>query len=275
MTAAWDATEAARLVAETLEDDARMTPVPWSKTNDIQRVDVLGDFLVVCRVNLAHDDATDQEHANAAGIASLRNNAKPLADQLEAAMVEVTRLTKLHDDEDRTSSQLIDERDFREKQINTIADTLGDEGEWSNLHDRGTAAIELADSLIAERDQLRAEVERLTARHNSSMRYLRDVENMASTGTQTAVTREDGDGTLRLAIFRDIRTAARAAIAGDGLRLNEAVEIERLHADAASMHPIVEAAVAFREALRDEDNECVVEHNALMGAVDTFLARKP
>ncbi len=62
---------------------------------------------------------------------------------------------------DAALSEEIDERDARLKQIDDIADALGDEGEWSNLHDRGQAAYELASGAVAEVGSLRAENKRL------------------------------------------------------------------------------------------------------------------
>jgi hypothetical protein len=140
-----------------------------------------------------------------AAVARLRNNAKPLADQLEAAAKEIVslednaqdyllvldgtldgdwplsrerralsaevmtlragveRLTKQADEDERATGQLIDQRDKREAQIDAIADALGDEGEWSNLHDRGAAALELADGIVADLTRLRALESRLLA----------------------------------------------------------------------------------------------------------------
>jgi len=65
MTAAWDPAESARLLAELREDDARMTR--WPSTHA-------------------------ENSANAVAIARLRNNARPIADQLEAAAIEIERL---------------------------------------------------------------------------------------------------------------------------------------------------------------------------------------
>lgn len=47
-----------------------------------------------------------------------------------------------------------------------------------------------------------------------------------------------------------------------------ASEVRRL----ARYERVFEAAKAFRIALRDEDNDCLDEHNALFGAVDAVLA---
>ena len=47
-----------------------------------------------------------------------------------------------------------------------------------------------------------------------------------------------------------------------------------LRAEVEAMREVVLAASVFREALRDEDAECVVEHNALMSAVDAYRSRE-
>jgi chromosome segregation ATPase len=77
--------------------------------------------------------------------------------ELEAALAEVERLKKRLTDEERDCLKVIDERDFREEQINQIADALGDETEWTSANDRGVNAIELASELT----EARAEIERL------------------------------------------------------------------------------------------------------------------
>ena len=190
MTAAWDPTEAARLIAETREDDARMTPGPWEigTSNSFRRISASGgpDGGVlrgyVQRHDGHHDLAGSNRDADLASIARLRNNAKPLADQFEAAYkricevqsavvelhferdrlaAEVDSLTKSVDELESSVGQLIDQRDKREAQIDAIADARGDEGEWSNLHDRGAAAIDLTESVGADLTRLRALESRL------------------------------------------------------------------------------------------------------------------
>lgn len=84
-----------------------------------------------------------------------------LQHDLTAARAEVERLTAAHDFEERIATEALEERDACIEQINHIADALGDEGEWSNLHDRGDAALYLARNAVAEAESLRAEVERL------------------------------------------------------------------------------------------------------------------
>lgn len=98
-------------------------------------------------VGIGHPDAAFIAAANPAAVIALLDD----NDQLRA---EVERL-------DAALGEEIDERDARLKQIDDIADALGDEGEWSNLHDRGQAAYELASSAVAEVESLRAETTRL------------------------------------------------------------------------------------------------------------------
>lgn len=66
-------------------------------------------------------------------------------------------LVRLDIESDRETASL----EYRESQIDKVADALGDDGEWSNCHDRGDAAIELARMVVADRDALRAELGRL------------------------------------------------------------------------------------------------------------------
>lgn len=117
--------------------------------------------------------------------------------------------------------------------------------------------------MIAEVGTLRATLAERDARHDSSMRYLRDIENMASTGTQSAVMREDGDGALRLSLFRDIRTAARSGIAGDGLRLNEAVEIDHLTDKAAKLEAERDAEIATARSYKERYEQELRDNVAL------------
>jgi hypothetical protein len=69
----------------------------------------------------------------------------------------VLELLKENAELDRIADELMEERDARTDQIDAIADALGDDGEWSNLHDRGNAALELAHGALAEVESLRAE----------------------------------------------------------------------------------------------------------------------
>ncbi|HET9893203.1 MAG TPA: hypothetical protein VFQ42_22185 [Mycobacterium sp.] len=97
---------------------------------------------------MAHKAASERYEANLLAT----------ADHLEAAQARIAELEKRLEDEERDCGDLIDEREFRESQINAIADVLGDEGEWSNLHDRGDAALELAEQIVAERDAANARI---------------------------------------------------------------------------------------------------------------------
>jgi flagellar biosynthesis chaperone FliJ len=66
---------------------------------------------------------------------------------LDEAQREISRLKVQLEKEQSDCLSLIDERNFREDQINKIADTLGDRREWSNINDRGDNCIEAVWSL--------------------------------------------------------------------------------------------------------------------------------
>jgi hypothetical protein len=88
------------------------------------------------------------------------------------------RLTRELEREDRIGTETLERLEAREEQINNIADALGDEGEYSNLHDRGDAAYELACSLTAERDSALAELASLKkyiATHDEEYLTMKDV----------------------------------------------------------------------------------------------------
>jgi hypothetical protein len=87
MTADYNPTEAQRLIANALEDDKRMTPVPWSAEADCLYSEHDGTIKLATFTGgaLVDDDAA---------VARSRNNLKALADQLEAARREVNGLKR-------------------------------------------------------------------------------------------------------------------------------------------------------------------------------------
>lgn len=85
MTAALDPARARQLIAEAKEDDARMTPGEWS----VDEWGALGHILVDGR---SAGISSMGSRPDAAAIARTRNNLRPLADQLEAALAEIERL---------------------------------------------------------------------------------------------------------------------------------------------------------------------------------------
>jgi len=126
MSAPWDPEEAKRLAAELREDDARTASWP----------------------------ATHADHmADSAGRLRLRDNAKPLADQLEAALAEIKRL------EDRVQDC-----------VTVLDGTLEDDSNLSRERRRLLAEIRQLQQTSAraekERDEALAEVERLRAAVN-------------------------------------------------------------------------------------------------------------
>lgn len=127
----YDPAEIERLVREAREDDERMTEVPW-EAQIFERC--TGEPLHRWRIFLrgAQNPRTnsrdcDWTEADASGIARTRNNLTAMADQLEAAQREVERLT-----------------------------TERDNARWADKTRR-----KVCEALSAERDRLRAEVERL------------------------------------------------------------------------------------------------------------------
>lgn len=69
-----------------------------------------------------------------------------------------TRIAGELDREEAAHFQTIGDRDHREQQIAAIYKALGGEHEWSNLHDLGDEALELAQDLMADRSDTRIEV---------------------------------------------------------------------------------------------------------------------
>lgn len=61
--------------------------------------------------------------------------------------------------EEASCGQLIDERDFRENQINEIASLLGDNREWSSANDRGDNCLESIEALQSELTELRSAID--------------------------------------------------------------------------------------------------------------------
>lgn len=191
--------ETALGLAEVLDvADREMTPGEWRAANGKGSACVRADDPeVACAIYLnvrtvEVDECVERWQRDARSIASLRNHARQVSEQLRAAVEEVERLKADFDREEKWCDDVLEERDARVEQINRIADALGDEGEWSNLHDRGDAAFFLAtdavqeverlraerSSLLAEREQLRGEVarmERHVAHNDEEYRTMKDV----------------------------------------------------------------------------------------------------
>lgn len=118
----------ARLIAETREDDGGLPP-DWSFAwaDDAAQV-TTGSGLVVEGV------ATLSCDQHALYIVRLRNNARPIADQLEAAVREVARLTSQAECDRREKeciyqmhSQVVYERDRMQAVINAICACVDDD----------------------------------------------------------------------------------------------------------------------------------------------------
>lgn len=77
--------------------------------------------------------------------AALNDGFKPITQQEYRYNLEA--LEKQVEKEERDHMVTIEQRDFREEQIDQIADILGDETEWTSSNDRGVNAIELVSEI--------------------------------------------------------------------------------------------------------------------------------
>lgn len=210
------AKEVARIITELREDDARMTPAPWIGGSDAV-------FVGSCPIL----EAAAQDHeANCAGIARLRNNARAIADQLEAQQMEIERLKR---------------------------DVIGNVERLTKVQDM----------LVAERDALRAEVEQLrqglhpdgSGRYDALLVERRKRQEDLELADRTAAEQVKHIDGLTAQRYRFEEMARVAANARDVAR----VEIERLnevlidtaadaHFEIERLRPIVESSVALRES---------------------------
>jgi hypothetical protein len=132
----YDPEMCARLIAEAREDDAEMTKGPWEANTDDIYVEVWGEHAkVIADCNVRRSGIADPKVGvvDAIGIARTRNNLRTMADQLEAVTSRLDKLDKA------LSHPLLD-----------------------IVHD----AWKLPD-VIAERDSLRAQLEKL--RHKETV----------------------------------------------------------------------------------------------------------
>jgi len=98
-------------------------------------------------------------------------------------------------DEERQSGQLIDERDYHHKQVDDIADALGDTSEWTNQSDRGVNALELATSLRQERDR--------AVQHGTEM----ESRYYSATATVEKLRQELAEAKAALGVAQDLNVA--------------------------------------------------------------------
>lgn len=68
--------------------------------------------------------------------------------------------------------QVLAERDYRENQINEIANALGDSSEWSNITDRGDEALELVHQLKRDITLANQKLEKYDAIRDDILDYL-------------------------------------------------------------------------------------------------------
>ncbi len=136
----------AREDARAAADITRASIVSWLRS-EAKR------FMTGYVLRNAADSVEVLEHATASAVIRERDEALAKLAALEARAVEAEKELAR---EDSAHCRTIDTLDRREAQINAIADALGDEGEWSNLHDRGQAALELAEAATARIARLQA-----------------------------------------------------------------------------------------------------------------------
>lgn len=204
MLPAVNAKEVARLIEETREDDARMTPGTWEAPGGWLKGSVTtGDITIDndARVVVTGNPNFGNKDADCEAIARLRNNARALADQLEAQQKEIERLGAEHDRARRQIDRMIADED--------------------------KAVDRAVDDLVRERDQLRAynfgfqsEIERLKADLRCKRRVLSDFDEVAERDQLRA-------------------EVARLTIAAQQSRSGVAEELQELEL----MRPVVEAAV--------------------------------
>lgn len=164
-------------------DELRRVLLEMASPNTLRDgvVTLLDDVRGLVASRERHRDTQVVHHARIDQLASGCSETSTRVDQLAAQLAGLQRLVeslvnergegrKVEDDHDRILDEVLAERDFRCEQIDAIADALGDEGEWSNLHDRGVAALLIADGIVPEVGRLRAEVERLTRERDEAIR---------------------------------------------------------------------------------------------------------
>lgn len=155
--------KARRLVTDeelaALESAARdATPGPWKWWTSNSRKRLTGD---------------DRRDGGVIDAISLRDGADVVVSVENAAYLAavspdvVLRLIERIRELDRSETELIEERDARCAQIDAIADQLGDDSEWTNLNDRGDAALNAAHCTVLEVERLRGCIARCHAENGS------------------------------------------------------------------------------------------------------------
>jgi hypothetical protein len=152
---------------------------------------------------------------------------------IAAARTLVPRLLAEVERLDRSETQLIEERDFRETQINDIADALGDESEWSSCNDRAENAHTRAQAMAVEVERLRADNAALTARRDELLATIARIsqseplpdEVQHALSRQGALLAEVGTLRARIAELEGERAIAAAIVrAARELRVDDEIE---------------------------------------------------
>lgn len=156
-----DAKEVEQMIAALREDDARMTEAPWDSRGFV--FGPAGERTTgFCNgFQDGSEDKLESGMSNAAGIARLRNNARALADQLEAQQREIARLESNEADDDAHRPFEIAMYERHTKEIEQLRAEIAQLRQ--GLHPDGSGRY---DALLVERRkrrELTAEIEQLRA----------------------------------------------------------------------------------------------------------------
>lgn len=77
------------------------------------------------------------------------------------------------------------------------------------------------------------------------------------------------------ALLAEVRRLQSDLALADQTAAAQLAEVRRLTAEVECMRPIVDAAIAFRVVLLEEDADCWAEDRALWSAVDAYRKAKP
>lgn len=209
----YDAQKSAALVAQAREDDERIPAGPWTvwTSNSFRRITGPdrkdGGVLSAVVHRDGQADLSMREEALKA-LCSIRNRHRDLADQLAAASAEVERLRIESDSQTRAIAELVkdaegidwddvrtflrvlklrddaaEDRDRLSAEVSRLTKELDEERrereKWQQRDEMDHRGV-LVDQLIAERDRLTKENERMRAVMDAALRWHREMDWCAS-----------------------------------------------------------------------------------------------